>query len=298
MDYKESFLRYLQLEKRYSPNTVRSYRNDLNQFYSFIEKSGCVPGSSEIASSDIRAWIVELVESGISARSVHRKITTLSSYLKYLRKEGVATGDPLAKVVLPKTKKRLPVFVDNKVLNDALNIEDYEKWDDFEKSRDYMIIDTLYMTGMRRAELIGLRDSDVDFAECAIKVTGKRNKQRIIPITEKFRDRLKKYKSLRDAFFERPIEGDFFFVTKTGKKLYDKFVYNTVNNFLSLITTIDKKSPHVLRHTFATHMLNSGADLNVIKEFLGHASLAATQVYTHNTFEQLKKSYDKAHPRA
>ena len=284
------------MEKRYSPNTICSYRNDLNQFYHFLEKSGSVPEPSDITSSDIRSWVVELVNEGVSARSVHRKVTTLSSYMKYLRKEEVVTGDPLAKVVLPKTKKRLPVFVDNKILNDAL--DDMEHEDDFSQYRDCMIIETLYMTGMRRAELIGLRDSDVDFSEKTIKVTGKRNKQRIIPVTDNFCANLQKYKLLRDAFFEHPIEGNFFFVTNNGKKIYDKFVYKTVNNFLSLITTIDKKSPHVLRHTFATHMLNSGADLNAIKEFLGHASLAATQVYTHNTFEQLKKSYDKAHPRA
>ena len=285
------------MEKRYSPNTICSYRNDLNQFYHFLEKSGTVPEPSDITSSDIRSWVVELVNDGLSARSVHRKVTTLSSYMKYLRKEEVMTGDPLAKVVLPKTKKRLPVFVDNKVLNDALDDMEHEE-DDFAQYRDCMIIETLYMTGMRRAELIGLRDSDIDFSEKTIKVTGKRNKQRIIPITDNFCTNLQKYKSLRDAFFEHPIEENFFFVTNNGKKIYDKFVYKTVNNFLSLITTIDKKSPHVLRHTFATHMLNSGADLNAIKEFLGHASLAATQVYTHNTFEQLKKSYDKAHPRA
>jgi integrase/recombinase XerC len=203
--------------------------------------------------------------------------------------------DPLEKVVLPKRKKSLPVFVEEGAISDLL--DNYSFGDDFAGIRNRTIIEMLYFTGMRRAELIGLRIADVDLQEGALKVTGKRNKQRIIPIVNSFRKRLEEYISVRDTTVPT-VNNDWFFITDKGNKLYDKYVYNTVNGYLAMVTTIEKKSPHILRHTFATHMLNHGADLNSIKELLGHANLSATQIYTHNTFEKLKKVYKQAHPRA
>jgi integrase/recombinase XerC len=295
MSHKESFLQYIQVEKGYSLHTVRSYQNDLSQFISFMESIGSAGFPSEISSYDIRAWIVEMIDKGISTTSVHRKISCLRIFFKYLRKEGLIQNDPMDKVVLPKRKKKLPVFVGEEALDKLLDM--YEFGDDFSGIRNRTIIEMLYLTGMRRAELIGLRNGDVDLSAASIKVTGKRNKQRIIPIVKSFIKRLEEYIKLRDEHFQSGYDG-YFFITDSGKKLYDKFVYNTVKCYLTMVTTIEKRSPHVLRHTFATHMLNNGADLNSIKELLGHASLSATQVYTHNSFEKLKKVYKQAHPRA
>lgn len=227
--------------------------------------------------------------------SVHRKISCLRVFFRYMRKEGIIKGDPLEKVVLPKRKKRLPVFVEEKALDTLL--DDFSFGNDFAGIRNRTLVEMLYLTGMRRAELIGLRFRDIDLAEGTVKVTGKRNKQRIIPLTRPFIPRLEEYIRLRNEIAEAQ-GGNWFFITDKGNKLYDKFVYNTVRRYLSIVTTIDKKSPHILRHSFATHMLNRGADLNTIKEFLGHANLSATQIYTHNTFEKLKKIYKQAHPRA
>jgi integrase/recombinase XerC len=252
-------------------------------------------GVQDVSSHQIRAWIVSLMEAGISASSVHRKISCLRVFFRYLRKEGVISNDPLEKVVLPKQKKRLPQFVGEKALNELL--DNYNFGDDFNGIRNRTIIEMLYLTGMRRSELTGLRNSDIDLHEATVKVTGKRNKQRIIPITRKFVLRLEEYIKSRNEFAGTKSD-EWFFITDKGNKLYDKYVYNTVRGYLAMVTTIEKKSPHVLRHTFATHMLNRGADLNSIKEFLGHANLSATQIYTHNTFEKLRKIYKQAHPRA
>ena len=295
MDHKESFLKYLQTEKRYSPHTVRSYQNDLDNFFSFLEQSGMTIDPAGITSHQVRAWIVSMMSAGISAVSVHRKISCLRVFFRWLRKEGTIISDPLQKVVLPKRKKRLPEFVGEKAVGTLLD-ESYFG-EGFSGLRNRTIVEMLYMTGMRRAELIGLKLTDIDLAESTVKVTGKRNKQRIIPLTREFTMQLRKYLEARNGF--EPASGcSMVFVTDKGNKLYDKFVYNLVKRSLSAVTTMEKKSPHVLRHTFATHMLNRGADLNAIKEFLGHANLSATQVYTHNTFEKLKKIYKQAHPRA
>ena len=201
----------------------------------------------------------------------------------------------MERVVLPKRKKKLPVFVGEESLDNLL--DNYDFGNDFAGIRNRTIIEMLYLTGMRRAELVGLRRGDVDLNSNVLKVTGKRNKQRLIPVIDSFRTRLEEYIEVRDRSIASPVD-DWFFLTDAGNKLYDKFVYNTVKRYLTMVTTIEKKSPHVLRHTFATHMLNHGADLNSIKELLGHANLSATQIYTHNTFEKLKKVYKQAHPRA
>jgi integrase/recombinase XerC len=225
--------------------------------------------------------------------SVHRKISCLRMFFKFLSREGILKNDPLEKIVLPRKKKSLPVFVMEKAMDNLL--DDKVFGDGFAGIRDRTIIEMLYLTGMRRAELIGLRNNDIDLDQQTVKVTGKRNKQRIIPIVIPYIKRLEEYVKARNENMDCGIEG-WFFVTDSGNKLYDKFVYNLVNKYLSMVTTVEKKSPHVIRHTFATHMLNRGADLNSIKELLGHANLSATQVYTHNTFEKLKEVYKK-HPR-
>lgn len=295
MSYKESFLQYLQTEKRYSPHTVRSYLNDLDQFYSFISSIGHPQDPVPVTSYDIRAWIVSMLDNNYSTVSVHRKISCLRVFYRYLRKEGVVSADPLEKVVLPKRKKTLPVFVDEAAIANLL--DNFSFGDDFAGIRNLTIIELLYMTGIRRSELIGLRDSDIDLGEGTIRVTGKRNKQRIIPLIKPLVSRMQEYIRVRNENVGTVPNG-WFFITDKGNKLYEKYVYNTVNSYLAMVTTIEKKSPHILRHTFATHMLNRGADLNSIKELLGHANLSATQIYTHNTFEKLRKVYKQAHPRA
>jgi integrase/recombinase XerC len=295
MSYKESFLEYLQIEKRYSSHTVRSYLNDLDQFFLFLTSTGQSDDAAGVTSHDIRGWVVSLLDNGYSAVTVHRKISCLRVFYRYLRKEGVLKGDPLEKVALPKRKKRLPQFVEESAMDTLLDRDFFGEG--FAGVRNRTIIEMLYLTGIRRAELIGLKDSDVDLEGGTLKVTGKRNKQRIIPVIEPFAGRLRDYVVQRDRE-EGSVKSGWFFATSSGNKLYDKYVYNIVNRYLAMVTTIEKKSPHILRHTFATHMLNRGADLNSIKELLGHANLSATQVYTHNTFEKLKKIYKQAHPRA
>jgi integrase/recombinase XerC len=295
MDHKESFLQYLQVEKRYSPLTVRSYINDLDQFDNHLKSKDLPYQPGTITSHDVRSWIVDLIENNYSSVSIHRKISSLRVFYRYLRKEGFVKNDPFEKVVLPKMKKRLPVFVEESSLDNLL--DNFEFGDDFQGIRNRSIIEMLYLTGMRRSELTGLRDPDVDINGATVKVTGKRNKQRIIPLLKSFTLSLEKYIKARNEAFPG-FRAEWFFVGNKGNKLYDKYVYNVVRKYLSMVTTIEKKSPHILRHTFATHMLNHGADLNSIKEFLGHANLSATQIYTHNSFEKLKKIYEQAHPRA
>jgi integrase/recombinase XerC len=295
MDHKESFFQYLLVEKRYSSHTILSYKNDLEQFSAFLVVLGHSGSFSDVTSQEVRAWIVSMMENGLSAVTVHRKISCLRIFFRYLRKEGLVHHNPMDRIVLPKRSKKLPVFVAEESLDNLL--DKFEFGDDFRGVRNRTIIEMLYLTGMRRAELIGLRNRDIDLDSSVLKVTGKRNKQRIIPVLESFKTRITEYSALRDQKFPAGND-DWFFLTDSGNKLYDKLVYNTVKGYLTMVTTIEKKSPHVLRHTFATHMLNHGADLNSIKELLGHANLSATQIYTHNTFEKLKEVYKQAHPRA
>lgn len=295
MYHKESFLQYLQVEKRYSPLTVRSYLNDLNQFHKFLSDQDISTDYVEITSHDIRSWIVRLLEAKYSSVSIHRKISCLRVFYRYLRKEGIVRTDPLEKVVVPKIRKKIPSFVEKESLNTLL--DDYDFGNNFVGIRNRTIIEMLYLTGMRRSELTGLRNKDLDLSGCTVKVTGKRNKQRIIPLLKKFTQILEEYLKIRNERFPEN-NSEWFFLSNKGNKMYDKYVYNIVRAYLSMVTTIERKSPHILRHTFATHMLNNGADLNSIKEFLGHANLAATQIYTHNSFEKLKRIYKQAHPRA
>jgi integrase/recombinase XerC len=293
MNIKESFLQYLSAEKRYSRHTVTSYNNDLNQFFSWLERERPGTAAGAVTHGDVRGWMVSLLESGAASGTVHRKISALRSLFRYMRRHEMISTDPVAGLKLPKKSKKLPVFVAEDALGKLL--DEFRFGDNFSGLRDRTVVEFLYLTGMRRSELINLRDMDVDLSAGQVRVTGKRGKQRIIPLSAGFVRSLRTYLAARE---ESGLSGNWFFVTGKGNKMYDKGVYNLVTRYLAMVTTIEKKSPHVLRHTFATHMLNRGADLNSIKELLGHASLSATQVYTHNTFEQLKKIYKQAHPRA
>lgn len=287
---RDSFLQYLQFEKRLSSHTLLAYSGDLEQFFSFLENTYQIKNIPEITHTLIRSWVVELMDQKISPRSVNRKITTLKTFYKYLLRQGIVVENPMMKIMSPKTSKRLPVFVEKD--NMDVLIDNVEFSDDLDGIRNKLIIELFYATGIRLSELINLKQTNVDMHQCQIKVLGKRNKERIIPFSNDLRNSIQNYVSCKTS-----MPNEFLFQMKNGKKMYEKFVYRLVNNYLSLVTTIDKKSPHVLRHTFATHMLNNGADLNAIKELLGHANLSATQVYTHNTVEKLKNIHKQAHPK-
>ncbi len=295
MKHVEVFIDYLRYEKRYSQHTINSYHKDLMQFVEYSQASGLKEPVIEADHKLVRSWIMHLMDQGLAARSVNRKISALKSFYKYLFRNKRVDHNPMDRVKAPKVRKKLPGFVDEDKMELLLDRFAFGK--DFEGTRNRMIIEMFYMTGMRLVEMIELRDQDVDLHELSIRVTGKRNKVRLIPINHDFVDRIKAYREIRDKQFGAQHD-DRFFLTKKGAPLYRKLVYRVVRSYLELVTTAEKKSPHVLRHTFATHMLNKGADLNAIKEILGHANLAATEVYTHNTFEKLKSIYKQAHPRA
>lgn len=287
------FITYLETERRYSKHTVSSYKTDLNQFCLYLEKMYSVADLNEVSHSMVRSWIAEMLEGGISPRSVNRKITSLKSYFKYFQKDGSLIKNPMLKIISPKTSKRLPVFIEESKMQLLLDQGIFPN--DFEGARDHLILEVFYSTGIRQSELINLKVIDINLNNCEFKVLGKGNKERIIPFTRALKQLIINYLKQREELVNL---SDFFFVLKNGKKLYEKFVYRVVTHYLSSITSIDKKSPHVLRHTFATHLLNNGADINSIKELLGHASLSATQIYTHNSIEKLKNIYKQAHPRA
>ncbi len=296
MNYKELFLNYLRFEKRYSQHTILSYQTDLDQFEGYICKFLEDGGRIDKADTKlIRAWIAHLMEYGMSARSVNRKITALKTFFKFLMREQHIKVNPMDKVISPKLNKTLPAFVEEDKMDELLDLHSFGE--EFHGVRNKLIIEMLYLTGMRLSELIMLEDKHIDLYEHTVRVIGKRNKERIIPFEQAAVDIIMNYLELRKKEFP-DSESEHFFVTDKGKPLYPKFVYKVVNNYLRLVTTMEKRSPHILRHSFATHMLNRGADLNAIKEILGHANLSATQVYTHNTFEKLITIYKQAHPRA
>ena len=289
----QQFCDYIQHQKRYSQHTVNAYQKDLNQFCQFASQAYELNNWKEISSTIIRSWIVSLLEEGNSPTTINRKISSLKSLYKYLLKNKAVQKNPLLKVVVPKTSKRLPVFINETEVTQLFSQVIFD--DDFEGFRDRLVLELFYLSGMRLSELVNLKINDINTYNLTVKVLGKRNKERIIPITQQFVDNYKKYLNYRE---EISPKSNYIFLTEKGDKIYEKLVYRLVNKYLSLVTTADKKSPHVIRHTFATHMLNNGADLNTIKEILGHASLSATQVYTHNTIEKLKNIYQQAHPRA
>ena len=292
---RDRFIQYIQFEKRYSSHTVISYRNDLNQFFSYLEKEYQISDINNVDHFQIRSWLVDLMEHGISARSVNRKVSVLKSYYKYLLRESIVTTDPMSKIIAPKVSKRIPSFVEKDKMDILFDKVEFDEG--FEGVRNKLIIETFYMTGMRLTELVNLNIADVDLQKRTVKVLGKRNKERLIPFTASFEKHIDFYLEQRNKIIKEN-KNNFLFITKKGEKIYQKLVYRIINYYLSIVTTLDKKSPHVLRHTFATHMLNNGADLNAIKELLGHANLSATQIYTHNTFEKLKEVYKQSHPKA
>ena len=291
MEHFVPYLKYLEYEKRYSPHTIDAYCRDLLQFDVFLSDVG---ESSAVADfKAIRRWIIDLVANGDSSRTVNRKIATLRSYFKYLMKEGLVAINPMEKVRPLKTGKNLPAFVPIDKMDEALDEE--ETSGDFSALRDRTVLEFFYMTGVRLSELIHLKDTDVDTKAMTVKVLGKRNKERIIPLTAPFCDTLRQYVSLKKFAFP---DTDLFFVLDSGKPLYERWVQRLTGKKLGMVTAMKKRSPHVLRHSFATNMLDNGADLNAIKEILGHANLSATQVYTHSAPNRIKKVYQQAHPRA
>ena len=293
MRYKDRFIEYLRFEKRYSQHTILSYENDLRQYNDYAVITG---REHELPDSrTIRMWIVSQMEEGITARTIHRRMSSLRSYCKYLMQQGHLKSNPVDRVIKPKLSKRLPVFIEEEKINAFL--DSYEFGEDFAGLRDRLILELLYQTGMRRAELIGLTIDSWQHYKQQILVHGKRDKERLIPVSERLGELLERYLFARNLEFP-DVANTFLFLTERGEPVYEQLIYRIVKNFLGHLTTREKKSPHVLRHTFATHLLNKGADLNAIKELLGHANLSATQVYTHNSFENLKNIYKKAHPRA
>lgn len=282
----------MQYEKNYSTHTVFAYKKDIEQFFEFI--GGDVPEPGNVDSSDVRFWIAQLYDNGISPKSINRKLSSLKSFYKYLQKQDLIKVNPVQLVEGPKIPKRLPSFVKEKEMD--LLLENMAFGQGFEAVRDKAVLEMFYGTGIRLNELVKLSHNGVDLPSCIIKVTGKRNKQRIIPVNNKLRETLLTY------IVEKNKKGfnlaGSFFVTNSGEEVYEKLIYRIVKKHLAMVTTQTKKSPHVLRHTFATILLNKGADINAVKALLGHANLSATEVYTHNTFEELKKIYNKAHPRA
>jgi len=292
----QSFVDYLKFEKRYSIHTIRSYQNDLSQFFSYLDGQFGQCKIEEINSPYVRSWLASLMEDGIVPKSIHRKVSTLKSFFKFHVRSGLIQQTPMSHVSVPKLGKRLPVFIKEE---DILLLMDNLKQssEDWKSLNARMLIVMFYSTGMRLSELIQLQEKQIDFGKSQIKVLGKGNKERIIPVNKAVLDIVEDYRRLKKKEFEQT--DSYFRVTEKGKKMYPKYAYLLVNRFLGdSVKTLDKKSPHVLRHTFATHLTNNGADLNAVKELLGHSSLASTQVYTHNTIGKLKEVYKKAHPKA
>ncbi|HHP7242261.1 MAG TPA: tyrosine-type recombinase/integrase [Cyclobacteriaceae bacterium] len=288
----DTFLRFLEYEKRYSAHTITSYKNDLVQVEAYL-KANFQTETWEASFTQIRSWIVELINQKHSARSINRKIASLKSYFKFLEARSIITKNPVYQLRPLKTSKDLPSFIKENELENLFSKEIFSN--DFEGFRDQLILDLLYGTGIRLSELINLKETDVDLYNQQIKVLGKRNKERIIPINKKLEGQIKNYRVFKK---EKQFQTNFLFTTDSGDKVYPVFIYRKVKYYLGMVTTNTKKSPHVLRHTFATHLLNKGADLNAVKDLLGHSSLAATQVYTHNSIEKLKAVFDQAHPKS
>ncbi|MDX5348212.1 MAG: tyrosine-type recombinase/integrase [Hymenobacteraceae bacterium] len=291
----ELFFKYLKYEKRYSPHTLTSYYTDLGQFSEYLSQTYAIADPAEADHPIIRSWIVSLVQKEYDARSINRKIACLRSYYKFLLRENRISKNPMLRIKPPKASKKLPAFVPQEPINNLLNNFEFE--DSFEGLRDKLILELLYGTGMRLAELIGITHEDINLQNRTIKVLGKGNKERLVPINDSLLECLQQYQDKKNKEYPNNSSSNLL-VTNRTHKLYPKFVYRTVKKYIGLITTSKHTNPHVLRHSFATHLLDNGADLNAIKDLLGHSSLAATQVYTHNSIEKLKSIFDKAHPKA
>lgn len=289
----ETFLKYLSSEKRYSKHTVQAYRKDLNQLSEFLASEFELEDLTQVKHNFLRGWIVNLTDQGISPRSINRKIATSKSFYKFLLARDYIEVNPADKLKPLKTEKDLPSFVKESEITDLLDRVEFS--DDFGGIRDRLLLELFYSTGCRLSEIIGLEEADVNFYEKTIRVLGKRNKERILPVSQTLIYLINEYKKCKE---EEGMTNERLVVTDSGKTMYPMFIYRKVKSYLSQVTTLSKKSPHVLRHTFATHLLNKGADLNAVKDLLGHTSLAATQVYTHNSIDKLKAAFDQAHPKA
>lgn len=296
MNYQD-FIDYLRYEKRVSPHTVTAYEHDMSQFFSFLQEKLEINQLSDVHTEDIRAWIISLLEDeSLQAKSVNRKISAVRAFYRYKLKIKELSTNPTLSIHAPKIPKKLPQYVDTKDMEHLFSDIPFEET--FEGLRDRTILELFYATGMRLSELLNIKTQDVHLQDNTIKVLGKRNKERLVPFGNKLSELLTMYLGYLEKKFVEGIKNNYIFVTANGEQLYPKAVYRIVRKYLDMVTTIDKRSPHVIRHTFATHMLNNGADLNAIKTILGHSSLASTQVYTHNSIEQLKSIYNQAHPRA
>lgn len=283
------FIRYIESEKRLSQHTVTSYKTDLNQFFSYLNDYSSTESVEDISFKLIRNWITFLFESGLTSRTINRKISSLKSFFKFLEISDLISFNPTLKIISPKSSRKLPSIVEQIDLNQLLDKKYFD--DGFIGDRDLLIIEVFYLTGIRLSELIEIKTHNLDFKNCSLKVLGKGNKERFVPLSFDLLSKL-------DLFIKNYKIKDYLFSNLLKKKLYPKKVYRIVNYYISLVSSVKKRSPHVLRHSFATHMLSNGADINAIKEILGHSSLSATQIYTHNTVEKLKSVYDQAHPRA
>lgn len=292
----DKFLEYIRIERRYSEYTLKAYEQDLSEFCSFLHVAPDAFDASLASQDDVRLWMVEMLDNGLTPRTVKRKLSALRSYYKYLLRIGLAEKDITRAVIAPKMEKPLPVFFKE---SDMKKVEEKMHYaDDFESIRDNLVIEMLYQTGMRRAEILRLRDGDLDLHQCQIRIFGKRRKERIVPFGENLKTMISDYLALRNDKFElRPNADHPFFLNDKGLPISPYNIYTIVTTRMGEVSK-QKRSPHVLRHTFATSMLNNGADINTIKTLMGHASLSATQVYTHTTFQQLNDAYKKAHPRA
>ena len=287
--YLEEFFSYIKSEKRFSDHTIISYTTDLNQFTKFLKEEYDITDQSKASFKIIRNWVSILVESGLKSNSVNRKISTLKTFYKFLCMCNYLNSNPTLKLLSPKSSKRLPVFVEKENMNNLFDSNFFDN--SFCGRRDKLIIELFYFTGIRLSELINIKISDLDFVNSQIKVLGKSNKERLIPITYNVLNTLSDFKNMFNP-------KNFLFSDENGEKLYSKKIYRIVNKYLAKISSMQKRSPHVLRHTFATQMLNNGADINAIKEILGHANLSATQIYTHNSIKKLKNVHKQAHPKS
>ncbi|HVG41907.1 MAG TPA: tyrosine-type recombinase/integrase [Chitinophagaceae bacterium] len=291
----QPFIEYLKFEKRFSRHTIISYQTDLTAFFDYLQLTFGNTPLSDISHTFIRSWLASLKEEGITAKSINRKISTLRSFFKYEMKRGTLPQSPMGKVIAPKAEKRLPQFVADKDMATLFNHVEFTP--DWKGKTERLLLLLFYHTGMRLSEAIGLKEGGINFSNSTIKVLGKGNKERILPVSRELIKELQHYLSEKKTI-QGAADLETLFITDKGKTLAPRNVYSSVKKYLSLITTIEKRSPHILRHTFATHLMNNGADLNAVKELLGHSSLAATQVYTHNTIEKLKNIHKKAHPKA
>ncbi|MBC6367644.1 tyrosine-type recombinase/integrase [Algoriphagus sp. AK58] len=292
----DSFINYLEYEKRTSNHTVLAYRKDLEQALDFVSLSFSIKDLGECSHSELRAWIIDLVEQGLSPTTVNRKLATLRSFYKFLMRSKIIQKDPTYKLKSLKTPKKLPEFLQESTIESVLEEEVYEST--FEGQRDRMVMEFLYLTGVRLSELTALKWRDLNLHEERVKVMGKRQKERIIPITMRLQRNILSYKKVFEERFSKIEGNEYFIISNKGEKSYPMMIYRIVRQYLDLFAQNTKRSPHLLRHTFATHLLNKGADLNAVKDLLGHANLAATQVYTHNTIEKLKAVFEQAHPKA